>query len=105
MKKEPPIPLEWVAELVREGADVIRQTVSLIEHPNQGGDIEAALVRSRAVLRSLADANSAFPETQAFLHNRGFSHVSELDRQGRYELREYLLGTLTALSDPIQGSA
>ena len=46
----------------------------------------------RKLRSKLQDLNSQYPETQRFLYKRGLSHVSQLDRKGMKELREYLEG-------------
>ncbi len=46
----------------------------------------------RKLRSKLQDLNSQYPETQKFLYKKGLSHVSQLDRTGMKELREYLEG-------------
>jgi hypothetical protein len=57
---------------------------------------ERPLSRARKDLKKLKiklqDLNSQYPETRRFLYRKGLTHVSQLDQEGRKELREYLEG-------------
>jgi hypothetical protein len=57
---------------------------------------ETPLSRARKDLKKLKtklqDLNSQYPETQKFLYKKGLTHVSQLDREGMKELRDYLEG-------------
>jgi hypothetical protein len=57
---------------------------------------ETPLSRARKDLKKLKtklqDLNSLYPETQRFLYKKGLTHVSQLDREGMKELRDYLEG-------------
>jgi len=53
--------------------------------------------RLKETKRSLEDANSAFPETQSFLRQRGLTNVSQLDAQGLEDLRMHLEQVLAKL--------
>ncbi len=47
----------------------------------------------------LADANSQFPETKKFLAARGLTHVKQLDRQGREDLKAHLMAVLRSITN------
>jgi len=47
---------------------------------------------------SLDELNSAFPETQKFLRDRGLTKVSQLDEAGRRQLTEHLRSVLSKIS-------
>ncbi len=51
-----------------------------------------------ALRDKLAEANSLFPATRAFLKRKGASNVMELSPEDRLELKAYLEAELSALA-------
>lgn len=64
-------------------------------------DSALQLIKGKAdrLLQSLDEANSAFPETKAFLETRGLTRVSQLDDEGKAELVAHLRGVLRKVAN------